>query len=92
MDKSGSGIYAEPNLLDTAAWEFIDLEKMIAGAEALYGAYPWERYDVIVLPPSFPFGGMENPDLRLPRQQYSLEIVLLLHLLHMNWPIAGPAT
>lgn len=58
-----SGIYAEPSLLDTAAWEFIDLEKMIAGAEALYGSYPWERYDVIVLPPSFPFGGMENPRL-----------------------------
>ncbi len=58
-----SGIYAEPSVLDTAAWEFADLEKMIAGAESLYGAYPWERYDVLVLPPSFPFGGMENPRL-----------------------------
>jgi len=58
-----SGIYAEPSLVDTAAWEFADLEKMIAGAEELYGAYQWDQYDVLVLPPSFPFGGMENPRL-----------------------------
>jgi leukotriene A-4 hydrolase/aminopeptidase len=58
-----SGIYAEPSVLDTAIWEFADLEKMIQGAEDLYGPYLWERYDVIVLPPSFPFGGMENPRL-----------------------------
>ncbi|HEY3404417.1 MAG TPA: M1 family metallopeptidase [Ohtaekwangia sp.] len=58
-----SGIYAEPSLVDTSAWEFADLEKMIAGAEELYGAYQWDRYDVLVLPPSFPFGGMENPRL-----------------------------
>jgi len=58
-----SGVYAEPSLIDTAAWEFADLEKMIVGAEELYGPYAWERYDVIVLPPSFPFGGMENPRL-----------------------------
>lgn len=55
------GIYAEPSILDTAVWEFADLEKMVAGAEELYGPYQWERYDVLVLPPSFPFGGMENP-------------------------------
>lgn len=60
---SRSGVYAEPGVIDTAAWEFADMEKMIAGAEELYGAYPWERYDVLVLPPSFPFGGMENPRL-----------------------------
>ncbi len=58
-----SGVYAEPSLVDTAAWEFTDMEKMIAGAEELYGDYRWEQYDVIVLPPSFPFGGMENPRL-----------------------------
>lgn len=58
-----SGIYAEPSMVDKAAWEFADMEKMIAGAEELYGPYQWERYDVIVLPPSFPFGGMENPRL-----------------------------
>lgn len=58
-----SGVYAEKGLVDQAAWEFADLEKMISSAEALYGPYRWERYDVLVLPPSFPFGGMENPRL-----------------------------
>jgi leukotriene-A4 hydrolase len=58
-----SGVYAEKSIADQAAWEFADLEKMISGAEALYGPYRWERYDVLVLPPSFPFGGMENPRL-----------------------------
>ncbi len=58
-----SGVYAEPTVIDKAANEFADIEKMIAAAESLYGPYRWERYDVIVLPPSFPFGGMENPRL-----------------------------
>lgn len=57
------GVYAEPSVVGKAENEFIDLEKMIAAAESLYGPYRWERYDVIVLPPSFPFGGMENPRL-----------------------------
>jgi len=55
------GIYAESAELSRAVWEFQDLEKMVAAAECLYGEYLWERFDVIVLPPSFPFGGMENP-------------------------------
>ena len=58
-----TGIYAEPNLLEKAANEFSDLEKMLEATEDLYGAYQWERYDVLVLPPSFPYGGMENPRL-----------------------------
>jgi leukotriene-A4 hydrolase len=58
-----SGVYAEIPVVEKAAWEFVDLEKMIAAAEELYGPYRWERYDVLVLPPSFPFGGMENPRL-----------------------------
>ena len=58
-----AGVYAEPSLVDTAAWEFADTEKMIAAAEKLYGPYRWDRYDILVLPPSFPFGGMENPML-----------------------------
>ena len=58
---SRSGVYSEPSVVDRAASEFVDLEKMIAAAESLYGPYRWERYDVIVLPPSFPYGGMENP-------------------------------
>jgi leukotriene-A4 hydrolase len=58
-----TGIYAEPSLLDKAVNEFSDLEKMLEATEELYGAYQWERYDVLVLPPSFPYGGMENPRL-----------------------------
>lgn len=58
-----SGVYAEAQVVQQAAWEFADLEKMIQAAEGLYGPYQWERYDVLVLPPSFPFGGMENPRL-----------------------------
>lgn len=58
-----SGVYAEPAILKEAAYEFADVEKMIDVAEDLYGPYRWERYDILVLPPSFPFGGMENPRL-----------------------------
>lgn len=56
-----SGVYAEPVLLEKSAWEFADTEKMIDAAEKLYGPYRWGRYDILVLPPSFPYGGMENP-------------------------------
>lgn len=58
-----TAIYAEPVLLEAALYEFADMEKMLIAAEDLYGKYLWDRYDVIVLPPSFPFGGMENPRL-----------------------------
>lgn len=58
-----SGVYAEPVTIDKATYEFADLPKMITAAEELYGPYAWGRYDVLVLPPSFPFGGMENPRL-----------------------------
>ncbi|SHH69666.1 M1 family metallopeptidase [Massilia sp. CF038] len=58
-----SGVYAEPKRIKAAEYEFGDTEKMIAAAEALYGPYRWGRYDMLVLPPSFPFGGMENPRL-----------------------------
>ena len=58
-----TGIYAEPSLLEKAHYEFSDMEKMVVAAENLYGKYDWEQFDVIVLPPSFPFGGMENPRL-----------------------------
>lgn len=56
-----SAVYAEPSMVDKAAAEFADTEKMIEATETLYGPYRWERYDILVLPPSFPFGGMENP-------------------------------
>lgn len=58
-----SGVWAEPATLAAAAHETADTEKMIDAAEALYGPYRWGRYDMIVLPPAFPYGGMENPTL-----------------------------
>jgi leukotriene-A4 hydrolase len=57
------GVYAEPSVVDAAAWEFAELDDMMTLAESLYGPYRWARYDVLVLPPSFPYGGMENPRL-----------------------------
>ena len=58
-----TGVWTEPVMLDKAAVELADTEKMVDAAEALYGPYKWGRYDLLVLPPSFPFGGMENPTL-----------------------------
>lgn len=58
-----TGVYAEPGMLKAATWEFAEMGKMVDTAEKLYGTYPWEQFDVLVLPPSFPFGGMENPRL-----------------------------
>ena len=58
-----TAVYAEPSLVAKAAREFEDTEKMIEAAESLYGPYRWDRYDILVLPASFPFGGMENPRL-----------------------------
>jgi hypothetical protein len=58
-----SGVWAEPSMLPRAAYELADTERMLTAIEALYGPYRWGRYDVLVLPPSFPFGGMENPRL-----------------------------
>lgn len=58
-----SGVWAEPSVADAAAAEFADTEKMIQVAEKLYGPYQWGRYDMLILPASFPFGGMENSRL-----------------------------
>ncbi|HXE65567.1 MAG TPA: M1 family metallopeptidase [Rhodanobacteraceae bacterium] len=58
-----SAVYAEPSVVAKAAREFEDTEKMIGTTEKLYGPYRWGRYDILVLPPSFPFGGMENPNM-----------------------------
>jgi leukotriene A-4 hydrolase/aminopeptidase len=58
-----SGVYAEPAMLEKSVWELNSMQSMIDSAEQLYGPYAWERYDVVILPPSFPFGGMENPRL-----------------------------
>jgi len=58
-----TGVWAEPSRLQAAASEFADVESMLRVGEALYGPYRWGRYDLLVLPPAFPFGGMENPRL-----------------------------
>jgi aminopeptidase N len=58
-----TGVYAEPAVLATAAHEFADLEAMLVAAERLFGPYRWDRYDLLIMPPSFPMGGMENPRL-----------------------------
>ena len=58
-----TGVYAEPGVVEAAAREFEDTEAMMRTAEALYGPYRWGRYDILVLPPAYPFGGMENPRL-----------------------------
>ncbi len=58
-----TGVYAEPELLAASLSEFEDTEKMLEISEKLFGPYRWGRYDLLILPPSFPFGGMENPRL-----------------------------
>jgi len=58
-----TGIYAEPQMIKGAAYEFEDTEQMVAACEKMFGPYRWGRYDMLVLPPSFPYGGMENPRL-----------------------------
>jgi len=58
-----TGVYAEKPVVKAAAKEFADTESMIAAGEKLFGPYRWTRYDILVLPPSFPVGGMENPRL-----------------------------
>jgi leukotriene-A4 hydrolase len=58
-----SRVWAEPEVLDRAAAEFEDVDAMLRAAEALFGPYDWERFDLLTMPPSFPYGGMENPRL-----------------------------
>lgn len=58
-----TGVYAESSILEDSAYEFAETEQMLETAEKLYGQYRWGRYDLVILPPSFPFGGMENPKL-----------------------------
>ncbi|CAB5388002.1 unnamed protein product [Rhizophagus irregularis] len=58
-----STVWSEPEVVQDAAWEFEDTEKFIAIGEKLLTPYEWKKYDLLVLPASFPFGGMENPCL-----------------------------
>ena len=58
-----TGVYAEKEILESAAAEFADTEAMLETTEETFGAYRWDRYDLLIMPPAFPFGGMENPRL-----------------------------
>ncbi len=58
-----SRVWAEPAMVEKAAAEFSDTDAMLTAAERLFGSYDWERFDLLVMPPSFPYGGMENPRL-----------------------------
>lgn len=58
-----SRVYAEPSVVDSAAWEFAETEAFLSAGENLLGPYVWGRYDILMLPPSFCYGGMENPNI-----------------------------
>jgi len=58
-----SRVYTEPETLEKSAWEFADVDKMLLAAEDVFGPYLWDRFDFLVMPGSFPYGGMENPRL-----------------------------
>ena len=58
-----SRVYTEPKTLERAAWEFADVDSMLLAAEEVFGPYLWDRFDFLVMPSSFPYGGMENPRL-----------------------------
>ncbi len=58
-----SRVYTEPETLEKSAWEFADVDKMLLAAEEVFGPYLWDRFDFLVMPGSFPYGGMENPRL-----------------------------
>ncbi|CAH2984679.1 unnamed protein product [Chilo suppressalis] len=56
-------VWSEKEEIERSAWEFAETEKYLQAAENLCGPYVWTQYDLLVLPPSFPYGGMENPCL-----------------------------
>ena len=84
-----TGVWTEPAMLDRAAAELGDTERMVEAAERLYGQYRWGRYDVIVLPPSFPYGGMENPTLTFLTPTFIAQdrslVGLVAHELAHSW-------
>ncbi len=84
-----TGVYTEPSMMDRAASELVDTEKMVKAAEGLYGPYRWGRYDLLVLPPSFPLGGMENPTLTFLTPTFitgdGANVSLVAHELAHSW-------
>lgn len=65
-----TGVYAEPEIVEEAAWEFAQNEDVLTAGEALFGPYRWDRYDLLMIPPAFPYGGMENPRLTFLNASY----------------------
>ncbi len=84
-----TGIWAEPATLDQAAAEFVDTDRMLTAAEARFGPYRWGRYDILVLPPSFPYGGMENPRLTFATPTVLAgdrsQVALIAHEMAHSW-------
>ena len=84
-----TGVYTEPSMIDRAAAELVDTEKMVEAAETLYGPYRWGRYDVLVLPPAFPYGGMENTNLTFLTPTFitgdRANVSLVAHELAHSW-------
>ena len=57
-------VWSEPSMVEAAAYEFSQVENFLSAAEQVTAVpYQWGRYDLLCLPPSFPYGGMENPCL-----------------------------
>ena len=84
-----TGVWAEPAIVEKAAYEFADTEKLVQAAETLFGPYRWGRYDILVLPPSFPYGGMENPRLTFATPTVLAgdrsQVALIAHELAHSW-------
>lgn len=62
---NSSNVWAEEGIVDDCAEEFSETSQMLAIAEEICGPYVWKTYDLLVMPPSFPYGGMENPCLTM---------------------------
>src|SRR5690625_7902325 len=87
-----TGVYAEPGWIERAASEFHQLEKLVEIGENLYGPYRWERYDLLVLPPSFLFGGVENHRLSFITPTgiagYGSLLALIVHYMSYSCSVA----
>ncbi|VVC97012.1 unnamed protein product [Leptidea sinapis] len=78
-----SHVWAEKEEIERSAWEFADTEKYLQAAEALCGPYQWTQYDLLVLPPSFPYGGMENPCLTFAGDRSQADVIV--HEIMHSW-------
>ena len=87
-----TGVYAEPQVIDRAARELSDTERMVVATERLYGPYRWGRYDILVCRPAFPSEEWKIHGLLLPRRQFWPATRVLFHSSRTSWPTLGPAT